>query len=228
MHLDSYWLPMQADGDRADQLQRVGMIAVAEQINPEVKTGILARLALEVLIQPRPGIYTRFVGATVDDVTGDQLLPAFAYWALTRNVEQLKLMTKAMLLRFGFAQNIRKQGETDVKTIPDFIALRVLPLICRISPILYILLIAVDVLLILEVITRLIVAYKDPEDVDDNNLVISLLVCKHRLPTPTSLLALLIYTRLRPHKTPYQALAHYHRSESLGNPEIAELYKPLL
>lgn len=92
---------------------------------------------------------------------------------------------------------------------------------------------------------------RGPNDVDDNVTILTLSVCRFKYPTPLSWLASKVYGRLRPYNhgcaetanldSPvgpidlhpdtyhpvYGSLRWYHRAQSGGNPEIAEMWKPI-
>lgn len=219
MNLDKFNLPVQSNGDAADQLQRVGMIGVGDILGDDF-IDIPFDNALKILLQPEPGVYARFVGAVTNDVTGDQLIPTMALWVLMDSFTAIRNMN------WVFAQNTRKQGEPDVKTIPDFMLLRAAPLLVRSSYLLYPLCYAVDLLLVIASIIFVCIN-RGFDDVDDNNLVITLVACKAKMPTLLSYIAGKIYLKLRAYSPEY-ALRRYHRTESGGNPEIGEQWCQLL
>lgn len=214
MNLDKYGLPVQSDGDAADQLQRVGMIGVGVALGEYLPVVVPCTKALDLMLQPRLGRYSRFVGATIDDVTGDQLIPVMAFWVLTSNILSL------LRMKWVLAQNTRKQGELDVRTFPDFILLRALPFILRVHILLYPIVYVADLLLVGAALA-FVLQNRGFDDVDDNNLVITLVTCRARMPTVVSLLAARLYRKLRAYSPEY-ALRRYHRAESGGNPEIGE------
>lgn len=234
MNIDQYGLPVQLDRDASDQLQRVGMLAVAYNLQSlRIKDVTDPWRALLNLLQPSPGVYTRYTNATTKDVTGDQLIPTMAFWALTSSSE-FSLMWK----RLFFAQNVRKQGEPDAHTIPDFMVFRTLPLLMRAYWILHPLAILADSLLVAAVLTH-VLTHTHMDDVDDNNLIITLVVCSAKCPTILSKLANILYGKLR--KPNYGSIRYnvhpiigalywYHRTEwpSYGNAEIAMIYEPIV
>ncbi len=235
MNIDKYGLPVQLDRDASDQLQRVGMLAIAYELQgARIKSITDPWRALLNLLQPAPGVYTRFTGATTDDVTGDQLIPTIAYWALIGNLSELGLMWRRLFV----AQNIRKQGEPNVHTFPDIMVFRSSPLFFRAHWLLFPVTLFIDAFLVLAVLFNLL-QNKGLDDVDDNNLIVTLTVCRARMPTPLAYLACRIYATFR--KENYGSLkynAHpvigailwYHRPEwpSYGNPEIALLWAPII
>lgn len=215
MNLDKYGLPVQDNGDAADQLQRVGMVAVGQKLTSEQLVNTDLEYALRWMLQKNTGEYRRYYETSVtDDVTGDQLIPVMAYWSLCKERKELRDM------RWIFAQNVRKQGEPNVKTFPDFILFRTLPLIIRGYNIPIIVHYIIDVLLILAVICYNIFN-RGLDDVDDNNLVITLAVCRVSHPTLFSYIASKLYTYTRAYSPEY-AMRRYHRAEAGGNPEIGE------
>lgn len=226
MHLDSFSLPSQANGDCNDQLQRVGMIGVGNILNPNNSITILTFFALKHLLQPYKGTYTRFSGSPTNDVTGDQLVPVYAYWVIKRKKLELMQMISTLIKRFGFAQNTRKNGDPTIKTTPDFILFRVLPFITRLSPLLYLFSCVLDILLVLAAISA--VVQGSEEDTDDNNTIVTLAVCKAVMPTPLSLLAAKIYIKFRKPPGAAGSLRDYHAASTGGNPEVAELWVPIV
>ncbi len=257
MNVDKYGLPVQADGDANDQLQRVGMILVGGILRPDLEMMPIEDTCFYALndkekLQPKPGVYVRYVGGDPANVSADQLISALAAHVATENPKQVWRMFYRMLLRLGFAQNYKDglSGSTKTK-LPDFLLLRALPLIPRgLLPraLAYPLACACDVLLVLAACSAVGPVWKDnvllpskrgPDDVDDGNTILTLAICAARVPTPLSWLARKIYAKLRPwnygchdetwedHHPVYGALRWYHRAESGGNPEIAELWKPI-
>lgn len=239
MNLDNFNLPVQLDRDAADQLQRVGMIAVAEALGAKHPDNMEdPMIALLNNLQPSPGVYTRYTNATIKDVTGDQLIPVIATWVMTGCSNELALMWRRLFI----AQNVRKQGEPNVCTIPDFMFFRALPLFvrsatnaCPYTWMLHPLVVMADILLIIAAIVNNI-SHTAIGNVDDNNLIITLTVCKAKLPTLLSKLACLVYTKTRARNLGsvlynvhpvIGALRWYHRAEwpSYGNPEIAQMWE---
>ncbi len=231
MNTDKYGLPIQADGDAADQLQRVGMIAVGQVLAGYNIVTTDLDYAMRWLLQVQPGVYRRYYEtATTNDVTADQLIPVIAYWSLLQNRAELQSM------HWVFAQNTRKQGELNVKTIPDFMLIRALPLILRCYNLPNIIYLCIDSLLLLAVLCYTILN-RGMDDVDDNNLVITLVVCRSFKPSLLSRLSGRLYRSLRAANfgsSAYNtepavgALKWYHRQEALGNPEIGELWGQLI
>ena len=268
MHLDQYGLPVQADGDANDQLQRVGMILTALELNRNpfalnndpafratVYNNCVAALCSD--LQPEPGIYTRYVGGDPANVSADQLISVLCYWITIGRTKQVRRLFLRCIQRLGFAQNYKDglSGKDRIK-IPDFMLFRALPLFVRAHWILYPLAPIVDVLLILMALSACGPVWRDdrgftkrtPDDVDDNNTIMTLAVCAKRMPTPLSWLACRLYGKFRPwnfgcrettksggvgtirlnaYHPVYGALRWYHRKESGGNPEIAELWRPI-
>lgn len=141
--------------------------------------------------------------------------------------------------------------------LPDFMLLRALPLFARISPVLYPLALVSDLLLVFAALVACGPVWRDdtgltkrgPEDVDDGVLICTLAVCRAVRPTPFSELACFLYARLRPWNygvkpihfdgprvvwaddksvgNVYGSLRWYFRAEAGGNPEVAELWKPI-
>lgn len=220
MNTDKYGLPIQADGDAYDQLQRVGMIAVGQLLGSPLST-VDMDYALRWMLQLQAGTYRRYYETDVtNDVTADQLIPTVAYWSITENRSELGAM------RWVFAQNTRRQGALNEKTIPDFMLLRAIPLIIRGYGLPYLVLACIDVLLLCAVVAFNI-QNRGFDDVDDNNLIVTLISCRAHRPTIISYLAAKLYRATRAYSPEY-ALQRYHRRESGGNPEIAEQWCLLL
>lgn len=268
MFLDGNGLPVQQDGDANDQLQRCAMIVAGVYLDKSdfarnVKvTGLVLPgrcvNALEKELQPRPGIYNRYPGGDERNVSGDQLISALAAWIALRDFAQAGWLTLRILLRGGFAQNTRDMyGRTDWK-LPDYIFIRSLPLMCRVHWALYPLALVFDVLLVLSALAVALPVWRDdkgftkrtPDDVDQNVSVMTFAVCRAVMPTPFSMLASKLFSKLMPwnygcmkpdtsmglqnvyfenfYPPVYGALRWYHRAESGGNPEIAELWRPIV
>lgn len=247
MNLDEFGLPVQLDLDASDQLQRIGMIGCAYEISGAYIKGVANPFsAIRELLQFTPGVYKRFVKATtIYDTTADQLIPIIAFWIMSGEVIQIKNLFLRMLKRFGFAQNIRKQGESNVKTVPDFMLIRSLPIFIRFgfeSDILYCAMYPIiticDILLVLAS-SIYVLQNRTMNNVDDNNLIITLAVCKVKRPTLLSRLACKIYAKYRaPNEGSVRynihpvigALRWYHRPEwpSYGNPEVAAIWEPIV
>lgn len=226
MNLDSHGLPCQANGDCSDQLQRVGMIAIGNILNPKNKIDLPIYAALISELQPSLGIYTRYSGSPTNNVTGDQLVPIFAIGAMGYTQSILPNLTKQLIKRFGFAQNTYKDNDPTVHTTPDFILFRVLPFILRANKSLYVFTCVFDLLLVIASIFA--VLQGSTTNTDDNNIIITLAVCKAKMPTPLSWLACKLYKHLRRPPGPAGALIDYHASSTGGNPEIATLWVPIV
>lgn len=247
MHVDQYGLPVQADGDKQDQLNRVGLVLLAHHLlkKPILGTEFEGCWLNEHRLEPARGIYTRYVGSPDWNVSCDQLIPILCYRLASRDRVGLIDAFMAMLGRLGFSQNYRTlDGKLK---IPDLMAFRTLPIFCRIHWCLYPLICLVDVLLLVFALGSNLPVWPDDsfrprsrsqDDVDDNNLIATLWTAREILPTPLSIGAIWIYTRIRPlnygvtllKKTGNVngAMHWYHRSESGGNPEIATLWEPLI
>jgi hypothetical protein len=212
MHVDEYGLPQQADGDRNDQLQRVGMLVASRVLSdPEEMyrshTFLRWVRALRENLQPAAGVYSRYTGAPTNNVSADQLIGALCAWVAMRGAKQVLWMTARCLSRFGFAQNFKDGLNDDVRTkIPDFMLLRALPLFLRCSVLAYPALLLVDALLVLQAISAIGPRWKDgggfarrgPDDVDHVNTILTLVTCLERSPSPLSKLAWFLFKRLCP------------------------------
>jgi len=103
-----------------------------------------------------------------------------------------------------------------------------------------------DLFLIGNAIAIMISTYKKPDDVDDNNFILTLTQAYFSLPTPISWIARKLYSWFRPRNygnsvilTGAEAgelvqnpvvgtLIWYHRAAAGGNPEIARLWRPIV
>jgi hypothetical protein len=201
--------------------------------------------ALRIDLQPKRGVYVRFPGANTNNVSADQLISALSCWVIMRRPWHILAMLWRMMMRLGFAQNIRDGlGGSERKKLPDFMLIRALPLFCRTHWLLYPIAILSDFLLVLAAFAAVGPVWRDdkgftrrgPDDVDDNVTILTLAACRKTMPTPLSKLACFIYAKLRPWnygtKAPggevVGALSWYHRAESGGNPEIALMWQPVI
>lgn len=221
MHLDDFGLPTQENGDSQDQLQRVGMIGVGQLLNPAMTILAPTRIwiALTSMLQPAEGRYRRFTGGSLNTVTGDQLVPVAAYWTVSRYSRELLGMPLV------FAQNTESIF-THEKTLPDFIFFRMLPFLVRAHWALYPVAVIMDLCLILSVLIR--INQGSASDTDDNNTIITVAVCKVVMPTPLSYLAAKLYKHGRNAPGLEGALRDYHAASTGGNPEVAELWVPIV
>ena len=262
MNLDSNGLPVQANGDANDQLQRCGMIAVAGLLKSDASDALtqncIDAVSSNELLQPKPGVYVRHIGGDPANVSADQLIAALAAHVALGNTKQVLWIFLRCVMRLGFAQNYKDglSGQEKIK-IPDFMALRALPLFCRIHPIFYPLTIIADLSLLLASCSAVGPVWRDdrgftkrgPDDVDDNNTILTLAVCRYKMPTPLSWLATRIYGKLRPwnygccetatigplesviytypnsYHPVYGALRWYHRKENGGNEAISTMWR---
>lgn len=268
MNLDKYGLPVQANGDANDQLQRCGMILTAASLEygpshevDEKSVEYACAKAIGFTLQPKLGWFIRHVGGNTNNVSADQLISALCAQVAMENSKGVWNMFKACIRRFGFAQNYKDGLNGDSKTkIPDFMLLRALPLYLRVHALWYPLRVFADALLVIQALLACGPVWKDgggfkkrdAGDVDDNNTILTLAVCRARMPTALSIIACKIYGKFRPwnygcmqreityadifdpphlEEEPYAfhpaygALRWYHRAESGGNPEAAEMWR---
>jgi hypothetical protein len=232
MNLDKDGLPIQADGDAKDQLHRIGMILIGYMVTrkPIAPPQNMLKMfyALTGILQPSPGVFIRHKGSTPDDVSCDQLIGALCGLISIGARASAKAMFLQMIRRFGFAQNIVDglNGDSTTKKIPDFMLFRAMPLFCRFSSWAYPFAIIFDAYLLALVIGDYIYLHTDKDPADVNNTLMTVAVCSAIMPTPFSALAKWLWPKLCPGI--YQRLERYHRAEALGNPEIAELWKPIV
>lgn len=210
------------------------------------------------LLEVEPGIYIRHPDpkkwySNPNATSRDQLLPVIAYCAAYGDYQRLWRLFKATLKRGLFAQNMYRIGDLENWKIPDPMHLNVAQFIRAggwwTAPLYPMLFVYDSIELIGTVITALPLHLKDDHwiprkkqmnDVDDNNVVIQHLMAALYKPTPISELNRYLYSITRPEnygntllgETNHVmgALRWYHRSEYGGeaNPEIAELYRPLI
>lgn len=207
-------------------------------------------------LEVEPGVFVRHPDpakwySNPQTTSRDQMVPVLAYCAAYKDYPRLWRIFKATVRRGFFAQNILKikNGLPDGYKIPDTM-LGHLGLFIRAGgywtapfyPVLF----ATDTISLLGTMLQMIplhwverdrrLRWRESRDVDDNNSIIGHLVAAHFKPTPISWLNRQLYswtrkknlgnTELGEHNPVMGALAWYHRSEALGNPEIAELYRP--
>jgi hypothetical protein len=189
-----------------------------------------------------------------DTTSRDQLLPVIATCAATEDYPRLWRLFSASVQRGFFAQNLLRigEGETDIK-IPDPMHLNLAQFIRAggwwTAPFYHLLLVFDAVELAGTLLTAMplhfvddhwIPRWRNENDVDDNNIIVQHLLAALYKPTPISELNRYLYSVTRAEnfgntklgeKNPVMgALRWYHRSEFGGdaNPEIAELYRPLI
>lgn len=230
MNLDNYHLPMQADGDVQDQLNRVGMIVTAQSLTIWTEDGKYFASVISPLLEAGPGIYKRNVKGNPNNVSVDQMVPVLAFWAVQGNRKELRSAFCAMLVRFGFGQNIHDftLSASDKWKIPDFMLLRTMPFFTRTQSGFFNTLFrnVFDLYLPIMVVSDWIYYKfgKDPADI--NCTLVTMVVTTKIHPTLISKFSAWSWKKLRP--TIYSDLQRYHRAESGGNPEIAEMYKGLI
>jgi len=204
----------------------------------------------------QPGIYVRHPDPTKwwsnpQTTSRDQIVPVLAYCAAYEDYPRLWRLFKATVKRGFFAQNYLRitNGQPDGYKIPDTM-LGHLGLFIRgggywTAP-LYPLLFVTDSVSLVGTALSLVPLHweeknlrlrlREDRDVDDNNSIINHLVAAHFKPTPISWLNRHLYAwgrktnfgnTIKGEENPVMgALVWYHRKENLGNPEMAELYRP--
>ncbi|MBL7671957.1 MAG: hypothetical protein JNM39_15825 [Bdellovibrionaceae bacterium] len=189
-----------------------------------------------------------------DTTSRDQLLPVIAYCAAKKDYPRLWRLFKASLFRGFFAQNLLRIGEGETeKKVPDPMHLNLAQFIRAggwwTAPFYHLLLVFDSIELVGTLLGTLPLHFRDDHwiprwrnqnDVDDNNIVVQHLLAALYKPTPISELNRYLYSVTRAEnfgntklgeKNPVMgALRWYHRSEYGGeaNPEIAEIYRPLI
>jgi hypothetical protein len=204
-----------------------------------------------------PGIYIRHPDPTKwysnpETTSRDQVLPVIAYCAVVEDYPRLWRLFKATMDRGMFAQNVLRLGDGEAeKKIPDPMHLNMAQFIRAggwwTAPFYPALFFFDAVEIVGTALTALPLHFKDDhwiprwkteDDVDDNNVVVQHLLAAVYKPTPLSEFNRYLYVITRPknfgntilgEKNPVMgALRWYHRREIGGNPEMAELYRPLI
>ncbi len=205
----------------------------------------------------KPGIFVRHPDPTrwssnPDTTSRDQLVPVVAYCAAYEDYDRLWRLFKATAKRGFFAQNFVENGHGKYKRkLPDTMLTHMGHFIRaggKWTAPLYPLLFVTDTIRLYGTLLSLLpvhfvdggkaVRFTEMRDVDDNNRIIGHLLAARFKPTPISWLDRQIYSLFRPlnygntqmgEANPVMgALVWYHRAEDRGNPEIAELYRPLV
>ncbi len=204
-----------------------------------------------------PGIYVRHPDpqrwySDPDTTSRDQLVPLIAYCGAYRDYPRLWRFFKAVVKRGFFSQNIQRAGDVPKKWKTPDTFLGHLGLFIRAGGAytdpLYPLLFVTDTIDFIGTLLQHFPLHftlsskrfrmKEMRDVDDNNAIIAHLMAAHFKPTPISELDRYVYSLTRRWNygnslmgelNPVMgAMAWYHRSEARGNPEMAELYRPLI
>jgi len=224
---------------------------VVEAPNREPAGTIIDKFEVE------PGIYVRHPDPTrwssnPDTTSRDQLLPVIAYCAAYEDYDRLWRLFKAVSKRGFFAQNYVENGPGKTRRkMPDTMLTHLSFFIRAGGPWtipLYPVLLLTDSVRLAGTLLNLVpihisdggkrIRIKRRSDVDDNNRIIGHILAAEFKPTPVSWLDRMIYSWTRPKNlgntlmgeaNPVMgALVWYHRAEDGGNPEIAELYRPLI
>ncbi len=204
-----------------------------------------------------PGIYVRHPDphkwySNPKTTSRDQLVPLIAYCGAYRDYPRLWRLFKAFAKRGMFSQNTKRAGEGHMEfKVPDTMIAH-LGLFIRAggwytAPFYPLLLLTDSIEFAGTLFNQIPVhweqtnkrfRWKDLRDVDDNNAIIAHLLAAKFKPTPISWLDRQVYaytrrlnygnTRLGESNNVMGALAWYHRASNRGNPEIAELYRPLV
>lgn len=241
MYAFGKWLRLQNDG-------REVFLEIPER---QDSRKIMSKFEIE------PGIYVRHPDpkkwySNPDTTSRDQIVPMLAYCAAYEDYPRLWRFVKAAAKRGFFMQNVQRNGDVPKEwKVPDTLVGH-LGLFIRsggaYTDPLYPLLFVTDSL---DLVGTLLAQFplhfveaakkfrmKEPRDVDDNNDIIAQLMAIHFKPTPVSWLNRQLYAMTRRWNygnskmgelNPVMgSLTWYHRSENLGNPEMAELYRPLI
>ena len=223
MHYDSHGLIVQADGDGGDTAQRTGMFYYVYH-DPEA-----FERALD-LLEISPGVYVRHpyqenFRSDPNRFSRDQQRPIVIAMGEYGMNERLERLFKAHVFRLGKYQNADYIGPVNVGEYIRALKIQAL----------YPVLVFTDLALVWGSLEVAFWGGRNPDEVDDNNHVMSLVQSQRVMPTVTGWLARRIYKGFRPRNlgneilgedSPAQgALAWYHRLESKGNPMIAEAYR---
>lgn len=237
--------------DSTQQIVYVGEPATSPRPTPQA---ILSRFEVAPGIYVRHPDPSRWA-SDPSTTSRDQLVPVIAYCAAYRDYPRLARLFTAVAERALFAQNLFRVGRLNEGPrplkIPDTM-LGTLGLFIRAggwwtAPLYPVLFLTDSADLIATVLNAIPIHWEEKNrrlrwsearDVDDNNTIIADLVNSHFKPTPISWLNRQVYALTRPKNlgnsilgetNPVMgALAWYHRKEIGGNPEISELYRPLI
>jgi hypothetical protein len=224
MNIDAHGFIVQADGDGGDTAQRMGMYWAGFLLNAARVTTTLPKLPTLTLDKLSSYMRHGFVRHPFQDgfrsdpahFSRDQQDPLVVMMGLLDIDDYLRWTLKNQLKRSGRYQNRDWANLNTVSLyIRAFKARHLWPL-----------LLVTDLGLIVSGISHWVKRKRDPIHTDINNHVIRLAQAQAILPTLTSWLARKLFKRLWPDMN--EALAFYHRAENGGNPEMAELYRPII
>jgi len=220
LYLDEFGLIVQEDGDGGDTAQRTGMFYYVYH-DPEGFARALDQLEIS------PGIYVRhpYQEGFISDprrFSRDQQRPLIITMGKYGMKDRLWRMLKGHLVRLGKYQNLDFISPIGIgEYIRAFEAKALYPL-------LYVM----DTFLFIGSLTLALEASLNPDEVDDNNHVMTLLQARDVMPTVVGRWAYWAYRHLRPKNmgnfvlgkedAVHGALAWYHRAENGGNPYIGE------
>lgn len=205
----------------------------------------------------KPGIFVRHPdpnkwSSNYKTTSRDQMVPLIAYCGAYQDYPRLWRLFKATASRGFFAQNLIDNGPGKTKKkVPDTMLFHLGLFIRAGGPWtkpLYPLLFVTDTLHLAGTLLHQIpihwverekrLRWKEMRDTDDNNTLVYHLMALSFKPTPISWLDRQIYawtrrenygnTILKEENKVMGAMAWYHRPELGGNPEIAEIYRPVI
>jgi hypothetical protein len=223
LRVDAHGLIVQANGDGGDTAQRTGMFYFVHR-DPkafsraldllEIEAGVFVRHPYQDGFRSNPSRFSR-----------DQQRPLVIALGAYGMHDRLWRLFEAHLRRLGKYQNRDYIGPVNVG---EYIrAFKSKPL--------YPLLFVTDVGLIYSSLDIAVRSRFDPDDVDDNNHLMSLIQSQEVMDTPLSWLARKVYRHLRGknlgnselgESEPVQgAIAWYHRNQNGGNTLIPALYR---
>lgn len=208
-------------------------------------------------LEVEPGVFVRHPDpnkwySNPKTTSRDQIVPLIAYCAAYRDYPRLWRLFKNIAKRGMFLQNTKRAGEGHMEfKVPDTMIAR-LGLFIRAggwytAPFYPLLFFTDSIELAGTILNQIPIhweqtnkrfRWKDLRDVDDNNTVIAHLLAAKFKPTPISWLDRRLYaytrrlnygnTRMGETNPVMGALVWYHRASNRGNPEMAELYRPLV
>lgn len=234
MYFDDDHLIVQQNGDGGDTAQRMGLYHSFLQMRGMMKvtndrlpfSTCLDYMAAIEKLQAVPGIWRRHPSqwCSVEDFSRDQTVPNIIAMGFCDAEASLKATTKAFAKRgFLFCQN---KDIVSPQLLASFIRSWFWS-ISNFAGFLWPLVFLLDFFLVLDVILRIFNKFIDKDNVgDDLNTTLLVLQAEHSLPTPLSWLARKLYGFLPLGVN--HSFSHYFRAETGGNPELAEIAKPVI
>lgn len=242
MHVDKYGFIVQADGDGGDTAQRHGFYWLAVKLtgqqvlsNPPI-LGPLDTLDLLSNFRRRGFVRHPFQGPDFRPPETFRDDPNhFSRDQQDVLVCMMSVHTMGPYLRWTAWNHVKRLGRYQNK---DWANLSTIGIYIRAFRAWYLwpLLCLLDLQLLFNAFSIWVKAMRNPDHSDDLNHIARLVHAQAVLPTPVSWLARKLYKLIRPkgplsHAEPsaiMAALRWYFRASNGGNPELAELYRPLV